>query len=483
MKLYESINFQRRKQELQKIRDLYMGKRSVVISDKYLFPLEIEKTSRAIDLQLRINRMRRTRYSNYLKALVSIWEGITFEGFPAVSDFAIENIEIDNINGTGADIKTLAKDVYKDMLLYGRFFLEVESFSKEVVDLASLADERRQGVRPYIRRLDPLGVVDYSIEAKDPSRLGELNFIRYEIEEEGERRHSQEVPKIATKSIEYIWFPDFVLMNVYTINGEQGLSGGVQDWTKIKETQIPLSKIPVAYHITDSSWGDDISEQMIKHLNLESVYDNILYFHAHPLKYFTGFNNGTDENEIEMSEYTALFLPDGATAGVIPPQDFPAMKARMQEVRDDLFKLGMRQLRQLGGNSKQTQSAETLKEERGVTTSIVDSDVSILNDVINRALSIFLEFKQIENKDGEELVTFSTKVDVGDLQKILALFLGLKDELALLPETKKEFVKTLINEVPTIDGSTVNEEIAGVTSLNGETVIGSLGGLFSTSNK
>ena len=198
----------------------------------------------------------------------------------------------------------------------------------------------------------------------------------------------------------------------------------------------------------EDSWIKDSAPIAKKLHNLESSRDNILYFQAYQRLFFVGVTNS--DHKKALTEFTAGFLPaDGRVESIEPIQT-------------------------LGLDSKVVEGADTQASSKEHLTSLLASQVSILETFANQILRDYAAFK-VQDFDFQGKVTFNKNFTDEDLNELRDSFLTLKDDINRYPTWKKEILKKFAGsqELPEIE-KILAEIDSGATTTDTQQVRGSI---------
>lgn len=462
-KLYLHPDFEEKQEDWKLYRDLYEGKKEVISRPKFLWPHDLEQLPTEESARVYRNRQTRTQYTNFISPIINVWTQLFFRKDLIIPDEVKELFgdEIDDVDGKGRSLANfLREEVLKSELMFGRPVIAVDAFN---ISATNRLEEQSLGLRPFMESIDPLCLKDWSLETEDPGRLNRFNMVRYEFAKLAPRLYPNEKPEVIKYSKVYIKDGSQVIVQEYRNNADPEQPQGTQqaeDWQLLDEQPIPdLDEIPVAADLYGMSWLKDVAPQQLRYYNLESNLDNVRYYQGYQIKYFTGFEDGADQQKMAMSAYTALFLPEGASAGVIEPANTESLERGLDMTLNNIFKVGLSQPFQIAANSKAVQAADTQREQKDDTIALVQARQERVEDVINNAIEHYARFKNEEAP--EEKVRFDSDVSEDDVEQMLNMFQALRPELERFPETKRQFVRAILKDVSFEDAEAVMEEIKG----------------------
>lgn len=434
-------------------KDLYEGEHDILVSKDYLWPhlLELKPDYGA---QLRTIREMRTRYTNYVEAIVSAIISLMFRNNPNYQK--IENVlpenEIKNINGKGQHLNTFIQLVARDYLVYGRPFIFVDNYN---VKVETKRQERAAGVRPIMEILCPLAVKDWEIETENFSKYGEFKFLRHEYDYIPSRTNEKIAPKIVRRSMALRLEDSNYKYLIYESNREQNqiIEEGKETWKVVTDatTIEKIGVIPVCTIWDQDSWIKDVSEEALRAFNLGSTYDNILNNQAYQRSFIAG--NISDENWKNIGESVVGRLPEGASVFTIEAANTTSIKDRLLSSINDLFKIGFNQSRSLPVDSGVAESAKTLRERKEELHALLESSIEELESVMNNALKFYAMFKGIKDYDGK--IELSCDVSAEDVEEQIKIYSAFRDRIAKYPTWQKETDKKFVD----LQGLPVSDKI------------------------
>lgn len=426
--LYLHPDFKSKRSEWELARDLYQADYSVVCADaRILWPHAIEEVTgnqNAKDHYLR--RVRRTRYLNLTEIVTSLIVSFLLRKEPDTSK--VEKMlgdEIDNIDGNNNSLYAFIKNSFAvDYLLYGKAAILVDATKHAA---RSRAEEIALGVRPYFFPIHPLAIKDWDISPME--QPGKYNWLRYEYTQTEPRNDETSEPKQRCYSKSYR--QDGANVQVSTYQGNEVAFGAIvdsekQDW-QLKDSQAieEISQIPLVV-LEDVSWLKDVNQECLRFHNLRSSRDNILHNQGYQKVFINGMNDADRQQVNNVGETTWVFLPRDSNATTIEPPDLASHEKAIEESLNNIFKIGLNQLRLLPADSRVSQSAESLNEEKENTFALVESTLTDIENSVNQALSIYAEFKGQSDFDGK--IELDKNISKDDIQQFGLVYNMFKDE-------------------------------------------------------
>lgn len=432
-------------------KDLYEGYHEKLVESQYLWMHGLEKKDDDEQAQaLRAAREQRTRYLNLMEIMVSLWTSIFFRNKPTPDDAlaAMLKEEIDNIDGQGTSLYSFVKDdVLKSILLYGPTYILADAFPLSV---ATEAQAREAGARPFLECLSPLEVPDWQIETQDSKRFGKFNVLRREFDVLKPRTRASEQPLIQRVSHELFRQDNKFHTQIYLADlDDKGAirkdQSGHTVWRPGALQTTDLQEIPVV-HADCDSWLKDVAEEVLRHFNLRSNLDNVNYYQGYQKMFAKGVDLNNPQARIALSSYVISGLPVDGDIIFGEPVNTTSLESALSGSVQNIFNVGLNQLRSIAADSKVGQTADAQAREREYTTSQVESELETIENLINRAFVPYAEFKGQSNFKGK--LELDKEVESEDLDSWLKIYFAFKDDFAQnYPEVTKESVKKAITKL------------------------------------
>lgn len=447
--LYTHPDYDKNKGLYTRIRALYEGDHDVLTGAEFLWEHLIESKDDDVARQLRAGRQQRTRYLNLVEIITSLWVSYFFKKAPSLDD-SVQELFADNINdvdGYGTSLFRLIKDqVLPQILLYGSTYVLVDSFKSSAKNRSA---EQASGQRPFIEVLEPLCVPDWAIESGNPARAGKLNFLRSEYRFIPPRLSSKDEPKILTRSNLYSITDGTYTVEIFEQEQKKQnatIKNEAEQWALVDTAQIPrLSELPISY-IQSESWLKDVCEEALRHYNLRSNKDNILYQQGYQKMFIKGIGSGDTDAIKALNEYVYSLLPENGDVKSIDPVNIAPYENAEREALDATFKVGLNQLRRLSSDSKDGQSAESQDAERHNTYALVESTVDDLETLTNSVIKDWAKFQTgKDNFDGK--VTFDRSFTEESFDQFLQVFNAFRDEFRKVPIVTREATKRAVSKL------------------------------------
>ena len=439
-------------------RDLYDGKRDVVVDEPYLVMHEFEQQPVKNGDKLWKIRRQRTEYTNIIKPFTRRFAAMMLKDkleTDKADSVLTDETKVD-VDGDGTKLSKFIRSVAENYLLYGRAIVLADSFAQRGV---SRGDEQRKGLRPYLELINPLEMRDWDIEKSDPARLGKFNFIRLQ--------YTAIEPRLdPTKAAVLRWYCRVLsrVGGVYTITDYIGpkANGKVNvqnvDWKLEGAPQIvqELTELPISWIDTDA-WMAAVCPIAKKRLNLESSLDNQLNFQAHQRVIVGGDFEG---DEIVMGEGTVTLVPKGTTVEVVSPSNPEALFKRILQATASAYQVAFNQARTLPQDSKAVQGADTLREDKEDFLETVKDMIGDIEQVLNGAIRNLGRFMSKKDSELSKLeIKLGTDITIEDVDQEVALIQAADDRINRYPKWRKAVDLRLASHMGLENMDEVIEEI------------------------
>lgn len=459
--LYNHINYSILKSDWEIYRDLYEGKHSVVTSDKYLHPHALESIEGNPNSEkLWRSRQLRTRYLNNVEIIISLWQSFFFRKTPQPDASVLKMLGDDykNIDGKGNSLFSFIKnEVLKSYLLNGRVDIFADAPQGKP---RSRRDQAIAGLRPFLEVIDPLSRKDWDIETEDPNRVGLYNMLRYEYLVYLPRANSTQEPQYQYRTKVLRRDGNKYIVDIYHAKAEKGSTptglGDKADWILKTSISTELTELPVAY-AEDSSWVHDVCQENIRFHNIRSMKDNVNFFQG----YSKTFIVGEQDKKIEkaLTEYTVSFLEENSNV-IFGPVIIPTgLENSEKESLSNIYKLGLNQLRNLPLDSKETQSAEAVVEEKWNTIALVQSTLEEIEGIVDRSLEHYAAMKGVRDFKGS--IKLNKDIQEKDFDQFITAYSAFADKISEYPEIEASVLKEAIMRMG-FDEETTKENLAAL---------------------
>lgn len=442
--LQEHPDYQEKKEDWNLCLKLFEGKHKVVCVDPQIFWTHaVEDTSFSDDTtsigKLLSNigksqwsrRSQRSRWLALPEIVASLIISFIFRKCPDFSK--IEKLfgeDIKNVDGKGNSLYTFMKNSFGlDYIRYGKAIIKVETARHGAV---TLADEIGKNVRPYFTQVSPLNVPDW--EVADGKAANNFSALRYEYLRVKSRTKLTEEAKQEKISKVYYQTPNGILVDVYSAD-VQNKSQTNQGWVQNDQQTIDLSRIPFVV-LEDVSWLKDVNQEALRFHNLRSSRDNILYSQGYQKVVVFGVDPSDPAQLQAMSETTwnLVRAPEGSAQAIEPP-DLSSHEKALEESLNNIFKVGLNQLRLLPSDSKVAQSADSIGEEKDNTIALIESTLEDIENATNDAISLWAEYKGV--KGFHEKIEIEKTFTKTDITKFVTVFGAMRDQFTKYEKVMK----------------------------------------------
>lgn len=423
-------------------RDLYEGKHDTLKDARYLWPHQIELRGDLGATQLRTSREQRTRFLALPEMLLSLWESFLFPK-EATADKKVQDLmgdAINDVDGKKTTLHSYIKNITCQFLNYGKGLTLV---SKSTFQARTQAEYAALGIRPIFEMISPLALMDWSIDSNSGARIGRYNMARLEYDLWAERLRATQQPTKDRISDEYYIEGGQVQIVRYRIaKDEQGKAQtekGRPLWEIMPDFPIPLNlaEIPLA-SMQDESWLKDADEEVLRHFNLRSNKDNILYNQ--------GFQRiiifGIDKLDAQFGEYIISTVREpGANMQQVDPVSVEGYNLAIAEALDNVFKVGLNRWRSLPVDSRAAQAADSQAEESKNAIDLARTLLTDIENYINDAIQHWAAFEGKKDFDGRVELFKDLKQE--DWTRFMSAYNSFRDDLKELPTLRKEALKKL----------------------------------------
>lgn len=487
VKLYKHFEYLKSEKSWKVIRDLVEGDHGTLVSN-YLWYHTSEKTSEFTD-ERDINnakndrnlRETRTQYENHLQHIQERFVDLLMKGgldFTSLSDQLTEE-ELNNIDGNQHSIDLFAQHLCENLITEGVAYVLTDTQANQAV--RSRKDEIDLKARPYLIRLDPMGLVDWD-EAKD----GSYKTARYEYFEQIPRESLLDEPKIG------------VFTNIFELrkngNGNpyyyiRKLQAHDKDgkplinvdlyvdtdinWIEVDKMQVDeLPFIPLSTNKIQKSWLKRIVPYALKIFNKESELDNILHNQCYDkLFIFADLSREQNEDGSEMSEskktriinvntITVINDPDGSIVK-IEPTNPEALERSIVSDTINMFRNAFNLMRAGKIDSGVAESAESRQEAKEELLTKLENKRQELLDILNDAFKNYLIFKNKKlTKDQIKVdLKFKKPLKEADLTTLTELVAVSLSRLSKYPLMVKEIDKKVVDLLLLPNSDQIKDEI------------------------
>lgn len=448
---YEHPHYRVQKENWRKWRTLYKGDERELKGPQFLFPHALEaKTADPASEQLRKGREQRTSYLAIPEILVSLWLSYFFAKPPTLEagDGSTIKQASKNIDGERRSLNRFLRDrVTATYLIYGKVAILADSFGEEV---QSLAEQKEKGIRPFLEIIEPLDLVDWSIEQSDPKRMGEINAARQVYKLVGTRQSLMEIPRTYLYSVVRSRTPNGYQIEKYRrliedasigLSVDAEINGEDSRFELAEEPRIvAIDEVPISL-LEDESWLKDVVGEVLRHYNLRSGLDNVNYYQGYQKIFAKGVTDAAYHKA--LTEYIVALLPEGGDAFAIDAVDTSALERAVDGALLSCFKIGLNQLRTLPSDSKEAPSAEAAQAERLNTTQLVEATIEDLENAANKALEHF----GLLAGEAPGKVYFNREISELGVEQILTIYQSMRQEFGNYPKIPKELVKKLVQKL------------------------------------
>lgn len=444
--------------------DLFDGDLNTLRTEAYLTRFEVEKIG-TDGTKAYTQRANRTYYSNYYRAIAHILCAYIFQEEidlePLKNDQLFDESELKNFDGNGTSFIDFLKNIFYQAATTGTLYISIDS--PPMPEGASAQQKESQKIRPFASLWNPLQVVDW-IDFDEPGEnYGKPRILQREFIRTASRSQITDQPKLERVRYHMEATQAGYLLRVYRARNFSQIVAKTPDarinadgtvttinssqWEQIGNDRLApgiKNEIPVIRSIQEP-WLKDAMSKAWHLYQIESSLDNILHYQAYTRPFIAGSLADPGGKEIQSGESSIIWLSQGSQVFDVKSENCSAIMARMTDVRNSLFRIGLYQLRQLNASSNQTQSADNQREEKANTFSYTKNKIQELQDTIDQTISMWAMFKEKEVEPG--LINIIREPESYNLSEFLEIYqatLSLQEDN---PEIQKTLVKELLSFV------------------------------------
>jgi len=298
-----------------------------------------------------------------------------------------------NVDLTGRNLTTFAKERLQDLLVYGKTHILVEyPNTTKLQDMLgrelTLADEQELQLRPYMVGISPPSVINWQGE-----RVGGVEQLtRLQV------RHVVDVPsqtnRWATRPVHYVvvWMPDMIELWERVSGDEEE-----EQWEQVAEYPNTLGKIPLVTVYANRKGLlecepplEGLAHLNAKHWRNQSDQDNIESVARVPMLFFRGFSK-EDVASVEIGPYKVFGNKDPQSDVEVIETDGSAVKVgsdALRQLEEQMQSLALAPVERKSGNPTATELAIEASRE----ISDLEAYVMLLEDGLQQALALSAEW-------------------------------------------------------------------------------------------
>lgn len=426
---------------------LVQGEHSELVGDPNILWRHHQELKPTLGDSLLTERKSRTRYLNIPELILSIWVSFFFRNPPVLSKDAQALLGewSTDIDGDGTSFITFLSDSLGCFLKHGK--------------VGALVDKLEDG-RTFASLINPLDIVDWSVERTDPDRVGEYNFVRITSNKEASRQRATQPFSSEQVSNEFYMSTsesgELVYKNQeYKLEDSNVAQKDRQWFVSDEPAESEVSKIPFVC-MSGKSWIKDVAQETLRHFNLRSSKDSIEQAQAYQKNFIIGIDGNDAKQVSAVTEHVYPLLPTGASVTTIGAVNTATLKESIAEALDSAFKVGLNQLRQVASGSKAVQAADTINEERDERIALVQATMEKIENYANQILELFAIYEGSEEDSTKDYsLKFDTKVTGDDIDSFIAVYNAFKDLLLKYPDVENKAVDKIIEHL--FDASTKDD--------------------------
>jgi hypothetical protein len=453
LKLYQNTRYKELAPKWRKYKDWYEADHDTLVSNSaYLIPHPIELMPSEEAGRLYNSRKNRTEALKGVEMCVSIWTSILFRESPTFDKEAFTLLErtngLEDIDGQGTSFESfIIEELSPQYLVYGDIAILAESFTANAI---SAGQEQELGLRPYLKIITPLCFTDWAKETANASRLGKLNFARYEYFKEDPRySETDEIKRyLCSDSFRRDASGNVLIQKYESELDDHGqpkkANDGQIDWTPTTLISLSseLKEIPISL-IQKESWVDGVCAEAKRHFNHRSNLDSINHFQGYPSTFIFGVDPSDAKQYKLISEYTLTFVKDTeARVERLQAGDSAGVERAVDDSLNMMFKVALDQVRSLPTDSKAVQGADTISEEKRNLYTLLVSTISRLENITQQALDNYALLAGEKEFKGK--VTFNREIKEEDINQLIKIFNSFGDILKPIEGMSEAMAKKII---------------------------------------
>lgn len=442
--LGKNIEFKESIVQLELQRDCYDNVTETMRDEKYLLRHNLE-TKRDGARYYR-QRQSRTFPINFAAPIVDTWQDLFMKREPIVPVEVKDlfNGFADNVDGEGNDIVSyLESKMLRDRFVHGNPTTLVDAPNNTALNPSQ---ERAQGIRPFLIDISRIKMVDWSVEKGMSVRCGRYNFMCYQYRAHKPRQSFRDEDVMLW--YRRCFFRDLsegspkVYSQIFSAKNESSEKWEIESDPLLLEG---FDEIPV-YTMFTGDWISDICSQVLKYINLESTLDNILYYQGYRHTFVSG--NVPPNERGKLSEYSLVLLPENSNVISIPAENPSALLERLASTENNIWRLGLQQIRQVPTNSKVGQSADSQIQEKEGTINLVKRNIGAFENFANQIVKGVAEYHN-ETAYNPEIhrITFNRDISETDINNTVLVLNTLRKEMSRMPTLRKAVVSQIIRSL------------------------------------
>lgn len=251
----------------------------------------------------------------------------------------VDGIDLENFDENGGAFTSFAIDYFKHAVAYGEAFALCEMPNTQ--DIATLADFRAAGIRPYASILSNDSIIEYREDNGACTHLRVLTV-------------RQEVVGFKTVSIAQIKVFEAGLITVYEQNADTG------EWMLAGEPIatgldfVPVVRMPLGLRAKGKRPTPpiiDAAYKQVEHLQASVALSNVLHLTAYPMLVGQGMGDGAGVN-IETGPNAVLYAPHESRWELLEPAgtSITLLQNRLDSIERELMILCLQPFIPQSGN-------------------------------------------------------------------------------------------------------------------------------------
>lgn len=350
-----------------------------------------------------------------------------------------------DVDLTGKDLTVFAKECMTDLLLYGKCHIMTEypnttELQNMIGRELTLADEQELKLRPYLMRISPHNIINWS-----GSRISGTEVLtRLQMRHTIQKQDPNNLFGVINKPVVIVWEQQFI--SVWEDIAEEGED---EHWILRDENVFPntLRKIPLTTVyanrkslLTAEPPLEGLAHLNAKHWRNQSDQDNIEQVARVPMLFFRGFSK-QDLGSVEIGPFKVFGNKDPQSDVQVIETNGSAVKVgsdSLRQLEEQMNAVGLAPMRRKSGNPTATE----LAIEAGREVSDLEVYTMLLEAGIKEAFKCAAAWANIDESQTPEILISEDSgysiVNGSELEELREDYkLGVLDRRTYLQERKR----------------------------------------------
>jgi len=435
-------------------KDLFEGKHDV-LADEYLILHRIEKSQLQGSVDLLQTRKERSFYTNHASRIFKRYTGLLFQNGIQLDEETERLFDEygaqEDIDGQGNSLEEFVKrSLFKDRFLYGQCYLLTDATKAEPRERTK-QQRKAENIRPFWKMLSPLAVKDWQYYQSGPD-MGKLQGVRAEFVEMQPRATLEEAGKVIEGYYLYQMLENTYVVSRYIKVGDTKESKLVLDESF---PIVGIDTLPIATIKKIDSYLKDVEPHTRKVYNLDSNISNILHHQGYQDRALIG--NIEKKTVLAAGEFVNNIFPIGTEIVVTEPVYPQGSMEERNRAEGEVWKTAFHLTRMTPGESRDTESAETLDKQREDLKTFIVTELQSIENLLNKGLQHFAMFAGEQNFEGK--ISLDKNVDLMDFEEELQAEIAYAEDIKRIPTWRKSVLKKRAREMQVENIEQIEEEI------------------------